>query len=62
LDTKYRTKIEDGKLIIGDGKKKIDEISLTDPNFKARFSKYTVLPSYIQNNTQVSNQDPIAIL
>ena len=62
LDTKYRTKIEDGKLIIGDGKKKIDEISLTDPNFKARFSKYTALPSYIQNNTQVSNQDPLAIL
>ena len=53
LNTKYVTKIEDGKLIIGDGDKKIDEISLTDPNFKARFSKYTALPSYynIQNNT-----------
>ena len=53
LQTKYKTKIENGKLIIGDGKNKIEEISLTDPNFKARFSKYAALPSYynIQNNT-----------
>ena len=46
IDTKYSYKVEDGKLLIGLKGEKKDEISLTDPTFKSRFSKFAKLPAF----------------
>lgn len=66
--TKYDHTIKNGKLLIGEKGKKKEEINFTDPGFKERFSKFTILPPYFniqQNNTQVtntSNTDPLGII